>query len=81
MNLLENKDELKNVINSIKEYVDNKHRTNESLIRRELGSDKAYFLKNAQNELKELNRKNTNNIIEFIDAEREFWQNLKTSVD
>jgi len=73
LNLLENKDELKNTINSIKEFVDNRHRGNESYIRKELSLDKQNYLKEVQRNLKELNRKNINNIIEFISNETTFW--------
>jgi hypothetical protein len=73
LNLLENKDELKNTINSIKEFVDNRHRANESYIRKELALDKQNYLRDVQKNLKELNRKNINNIIEFITNETGFW--------
>ena len=68
-----------NVIRLIKEYIDNKHRTNESLIRRELTSDKVNYLQSKQSMLKELNRKNINNIIDFIESEKKFWNKVKIS--
>jgi hypothetical protein len=81
MNLLENKDELKNTINSIKEFVDNRHRANESFIRKELLFDKQNYLKEIQRSLKELNRKNINNIIEFITTENNFWNDQNSKLN
>ena len=78
--ILENKDELKNTINTFKEWVENKHRTNESLIRRELATDKQNYLLRNQVYLKELNRKNINNILKFIDEEEQFWNSLESEL-
>lgn len=72
--LLENKDELKNTINSIKEFVENKHRENATKIKIELNFEMNNYLSDIQKAIKELNRKNINNIVDFINDETGFWE-------
>ena len=71
---MENKDELKNTINSIKEFVENKHRENATKIKIELNFEMNNYLSNIQKAIKELNRKNINNIVDFINDETGFWE-------
>jgi hypothetical protein len=72
--LLENKDELRNSVNAIKEFVENKHRDNATRIASELNSEKNSYLQEIQKNIKELNRKNINNIVDFIKEETDYWQ-------
>lgn len=72
--LLENKEELRNTINSIKEHVENKHRDNATKIKIELAAEMNNYLFDLQKNIKELNRKNINNIVEFVKSETDFWQ-------
>lgn len=78
--LLENKDELKNTINSIREHVENKHRENAAKIKVELSSEMNNYLSDIQKNIKELNRKNINNIVDFIKEEVDFWMDRSARI-
>ena len=71
--LLENKDELKNIISTIKESIDNKHRSVDSLIRKDILAEKQNYLVKINNLIKEFNRKNISNIVQLISKEEHFW--------
>ncbi len=79
--LLDSPDELKNSINTIKEEIENKHRSVDSLIRKDILIERQNYLSKIFKQIKKLNRKNIFNIIQLIEEEKKFWVEKKNSLN
>lgn len=74
---LDDKENLRNIVNGIKEHVDNRQRNTEQEIRNKIGQEKTDYIKSVQKRLNEENRKNVQNIIRFIEDEKKYWEEKK----
>ena len=75
--ILENIDELKSNISGIRDSVETRQRNIETEIRNLMTKEKAEYIKNVQKRINEKNRKNVQNIINFISGERKYWDDKK----
>lgn len=66
-------EDLKNIIATIKDQVENKHRNTESYIQKDIEKEMTDYLNKKRTEIKILNRQNTFNIIEMVKEENNFW--------
>lgn len=80
ISLLESPDDLKNSINTIKESVENKHRSVDNLIRKDIESEKNGYLMKISKSIKKLNRNNIYNIIMLVKDEKNFWNDKKRNL-
>ena len=78
---LENKDDIKNIISTIKESVDNKHKSVDSQIRTDIISEKNAYLTKTRKLIKKFNRENIFNIIELINKESNHWIRIKEELN
>ena len=81
ISLLESPDDLKNSINTIKESVENKHRSVDNLIRKDIENEKNGYLMKISKNIKKLNRNNIYNIIMLVKDEKNFWNDKKRNLN